>query len=102
MIVVGQAERGSMNPASTARPPEPAVSKSCTQPGGRVRTGMMTAQAGATRKSEYLLYKRGREDGEAARPIASGAEIYIESYELGRALAARGSGDSRTAGELGR
>jgi hypothetical protein len=35
------------------------------------------------KKLEYLLYKRGREDGESGRPLANLTDVYLQGYILG-------------------
>ena len=39
------------------------------------------------RFSDYLEYRRGRQDGSLGRPITSLREVYIEGYIIGRKLA---------------
>jgi hypothetical protein len=46
--------------------------------------GALPEKAVDTNKSDFALYKRGRQDGEAGLPLASIADIYIQGYILGR------------------
>ena len=43
-------------------------------------------------KLEYLLYKRGREDGETGRPLANLSDVYLQGYILGQVKLAKARG----------